>query len=204
MLFGVSHWCHLFIESPPGGDHRRPQFGPWRFVAAFGASGRGVVAWRTRCRVTLAWFWPGSGRVFAFLADLGLLFGSATSRTLPYSCQRFSKQIAGALGTNYGLFFPGAGGGLGRFLHDFLMILRPGALFWPSGHHPGSFLHRGDQQEGPKVLVSRVLGTLLGGYFSTFGHTMRTFGVFLPLLAGLCAGIAFFRRLGSSRGPSNP
>ena len=86
---------YVTLLNHPWGDHRRPQFVPRRFVAAFRAPGRGRVVRRTGRRVTLAWFWAGSGRVFAFLADLGSLLGSATSRNLRYSasgCQGKSQQ----------------------------------------------------------------------------------------------------------------
>ena len=74
------------------------------------------MVWRTGRRVTLAWFWAGSGRVFAFLADLGSSLGSATSRNLRYSasgCQGKSQQPQGQI---IAFFAPSAGGDLGGFL----------------------------------------------------------------------------------------
>ena len=80
----------IIIEPPLGGTTAAPKLRLGVLWRSFGARGRGRVAWRTRCRVTFAWFWAGSGRVFAFLADLGSVFVSCN---LPHSAILWQRVV---------------------------------------------------------------------------------------------------------------
>ena len=121
---------------------------------------------------------------------------------LVHSCCHFwLKASSGVPGVYLNSFYSGAGVDLRGYLNDFLRISRPGALFWLSEHHPGHFFHRGDQQEGPKVLVSRVLGTRLEVIFCTFGHIMRTLAVVLHFLQRSVQGSRFLLALGRPGDP---